>query len=291
MLDFDLLDDPAFIGFVKSPEYATYLILRRYVWRGGAKRVHFLDLQTLYEQERLLVSSVSHQKIAKRLRLKDVTRVSKHLTKLQKDGLIKRIRTGRQNVYVLGEWLDISEQKDGSKRVEWFYLDRKFGQNPDLAHQAKSELVQTPKQTWLGEPSLYKRNKNKENITVRNVNGFKTIDFENLPHPEIEAEADPPKTTRGRGDVSWFDRLRQLPDLEQDPDKAEYIAQDLILARFEDEQSLPAYRIIAAKVPEATIRQAISEIDQDGAREPVKAFMHRMKLFTERKSEKPKGDP
>ena len=66
----------------------------------------------------------------------------------------------------------------------------------------------------------------------------------------------------------------------------EYIAQDVILARFEDEQSLPAYRIIAAKVPEAAIRQTISEIDQDGAREPVKAFTHRMKRFTERKSEK-----
>ena len=80
---------------------------------------HFLNLHHLYENDKLLVCSISNEKIASLLQLKDLTRVSKQLTKLEKYGVVKRIRTGRQNIYVLGEWYDYSEGKDGSKRLEW----------------------------------------------------------------------------------------------------------------------------------------------------------------------------
>src|SRR5213080_1353716 len=141
LIDFELVDDPRFLEFVNTAEFGSYLVLRRYIWRGGEDKPHFLDLHKLYEEDRLLVCSISNEKIAKQLGLKDVTRVSKLLTKLEDYGVIKRIRTGRQNIYILGEWYDYSEAKDGSKKLEWFYLEQKFSvSKSDLAKTAKSDL-------------------------------------------------------------------------------------------------------------------------------------------------------
>jgi hypothetical protein len=159
LLDFELIDDPSFLDFVSAAEFGTYLILRRFIWRGGDNKPHFLNLHNLYEKNKLLVSSISNEKLASLLKLNDLTRVSKQLTKLEKYGVIKRIRTGRQNIYVLGEWYDYSEGKDGSKRLEWFYLEQKFGvsKKADLAQKAKSELHPQTGQTWPKEPILIEK--------------------------------------------------------------------------------------------------------------------------------------
>jgi hypothetical protein len=153
LLDFALIEDPRFLDFVSAAEFGTYLILRRYIWRGGEDKPHFLDLHRLYEHDKLLVCSISNEKIASLLKLNDLTRVSKQLTKLETYGVMKRIRTGRQNIYVLGEWYDYSENQDGSKRLEWFYVEQKFGiRNSDLAQKAKSELHAHTGQTWRVSP-------------------------------------------------------------------------------------------------------------------------------------------
>ena len=283
MFDFALLDDPNFLEFVKAPVYATYLLQRRHIWRGGQRRVGNLDLCHLYEEQRLLPSLVDHHQIAAQLRLKDPTRISKHVSELEQIGVLKRIRTGRQNVYVLGEWLDISEEQDGSKRVEWFYLDRKFGKKSDLAWHAKSELVKTPNQSWRRGPSQSwrgepNRNKNKEdkyinNNTTVNVNGFENADLQKTPNQPQPADTKQLASTNG------FELLKQLPDLQLHSDEVDYIAKEIILKEYQDDRSLPAYRLIAAKVPQPIISTAISEIRVDGARTPVKAFMYRMKEY------------
>jgi hypothetical protein len=94
LIDFELVDDPRFLEFVNTAEFGSYLVLRRYIWRGGEDKPHFLDLHKLYEEDRLLVCSISNEKIAKQLGLKDVTRVSKLLTKLEGYGVIKRLEQG-----------------------------------------------------------------------------------------------------------------------------------------------------------------------------------------------------
>ena len=166
LLDFALIDDPRFLDFVSAAEFGTYLILRRFIWRGGENKPHFLNLHTLYETDKLLVCSISNDKIASLLHLHDLTRVSKQLTKLERYGVVKRIRTGRQNIYVLGEWYDYSEAKDGSKRLEWFYLEQKFGvSTSDLAQKAKSELHPQTGQTWPKEPNI-NIEENREKNTV-----------------------------------------------------------------------------------------------------------------------------
>ena len=125
------------------------MILRRHVWRGGEKTPHYLGLHELYEQERLLASSISRERLAAKLGLRDVTRVSKHLTKLEQAGVVQRMRTGRQSIYVLGEWVDYSEGNDGSKRIEWFYLDRVFGlDKADVAKRATSDDGKAARRTW-----------------------------------------------------------------------------------------------------------------------------------------------
>jgi hypothetical protein len=250
LLDFQLIDDPRFLEFVSSAEFGTYLILRRFIWRGGENKPHFLNLHNLYENDKLLVCSISNEKIASLLHLHDLTRVSKQLTKLERYGVVKRIRTGRQNIYVLGEWYDYSEGKDGSKRLEWFYLEQKFGvSKSDLAQKAKSELHADAGQTWLKKPNI-NIEENREKNTVNGV-------------------------VKG-GEKST---LQELPDLGDPPEKTAYIAKDIILKALGDEQSVKFYELVAAKIPEQVIREVLSEVRVDGARSPAKLFTYKIQRY------------
>ena len=249
LLDFALIDDPRFLDFVSAAEFGTYLILRRFIWRGGEDKPHFLNLHTLYETDKLLVCSISNDKIASLLHLHDLTRVSKQLTKLERYGVVKRIRTGRQNIYILGEWYDYSEAKDGSKRLEWFYLEQKFGvSTSDLAQKAKSELHPQTGQTWSKEPNI-NIEENREKNTVNGV-------------------------VKGREKST----LQKLPDLGEPPEKTDYVAKQ-ILKELGDEQSQRFYHLVAAKIPEGVIRETLAEVRVDGARDPARLFTYKIQRY------------
>jgi hypothetical protein len=249
LLDFELIDDPKFLEFVSASEFGTYLILRRFIWRGGENKPHFLNLHHLYENDKLLVCSISNDKIASLLHLHDLTRVSKQLTKLENYGVVKRIRTGRQNIYVLGEWYDYSEGKDGSKRLEWFYLEQKFGvSTSDLAQKAKSELHPQAGQSWSKEPNI-NIEENREKNTVNGV-------------------------VKGGGESA----LQKLPDLEDPPEKTAYVAEQ-ILKVLGDEKSQRFYHLVAAKIPEGVIRETLSEVRVDGARDPARLFTYKIQRY------------
>jgi hypothetical protein len=250
LIDFELTDDPRFLDFVSAAEFGTYLILRRFIWRGGESKPHFLNLHNLYETDKLLVCSISNDKIASLLHLNDLTRVSKQLTKLERYGVVKRIRTGRQNIYVLGEWYDYSEAKDGSKRLEWFYLEQKFGvSTSDLAQKAKSELHPQTGQTWPKEPNI-NIEENREKNTVNGV-------------------------VKGGIEKSV---VQQLPDLGEPAEKTEYVAQQ-ILKELGDKQSQRFYHLVAAKIPEVVIRETLAEVKADGARSPAKLFTYKIQRY------------
>jgi len=250
LLDFELIDDPRFLDFVSAAEFGTYLILRRFIWRGGENKPHFLNLHHLYENDKLLVCSISNDKIASLLHLHDLTRVSKQLTKLERYGVVKRIRTGRQNIYVLGEWYDYSEAQDGSKRLEWFYLEQKFGvSTSDLAQKAKSELHPQTGQTWPKEPNI-NIEENREKNTVNGV--VKGVEKSRLP---------------------------KLPDLGDPPEKTEYIARNVILKALGDEKSVKFYKLVAAKIPEGVIRETLAEVRADGARDPARLFTYKIQRY------------
>ncbi|MCC6457925.1 MAG: replication protein [Caldilineaceae bacterium] len=81
------------------------------------------------------------------------------------------------------------------------------------------------------------------------------------------------KTVNGDGSI-----FKTLPNLGQSRDKTLYVAH-AILEQLGDQQSAQFYQLIAAKVPEHVIYQALSQIKVDGAREPAKLFTHKMKLY------------
>jgi hypothetical protein len=280
LFDFKQLDDPAFLDFIGAAEFRTFLILLRYVWRGEN---HRLGLDELYKKEQKLVVAISREFMAKKLQLQDETRVSKHLKKLEDLKLIQRTRTGRETIFVVGEWIDISEERDGSAKKEWFYYERVFGKQrshdssnetrkggdeespiSDVAQNATSDMhktphqrrPETPHQMWRGEP---RSNKQTEinNLNNVNVNADK----------EKEGIAAEDKTD-----------LRKLPDLDQPKEKTKYLTEN-IAALLGDQHSQAFYYLVAAKVPESVIRHALADIKQGGARFPARVFTSRMKTY------------
>ncbi|MCB0094153.1 MAG: replication protein [Caldilineaceae bacterium] len=77
------------------------------------------------------------------------------------------------------------------------------------------------------------------------------------------------------GDESTF---KKLPVLDQPADKSAYVAES-IMAELQDAHSERFYNLIAARIPEDIIRQALAEIKADGADEPPKLFTHKMKIY------------
>ena len=72
--------------------------------------------------------------------------------------------------------------------------------------------------------------------------------------------------------------LQRLSDLDQPNEKTVYIAQ-FLLEELGDKQSEKFYRLVAAKIPEAVIREALSAIRVDGAEHPAKLFTYKMQRY------------
>jgi len=275
LFDFKQLDDPAFLDFIGTAEFKTFLILLRYIWRGGS---HRLGLDELYHRQQRLVAAVGRDFVAQKLGLTDPTRVSKHFSKLEDLKVIQRMRTGRETIFVLGEWIDISEENDGSTKKEWFYYERVFGKarqlvssnetrkgseedsTTDVAQNATSDVPneqhqiwpEKPHQTWPKTPRNNIQNNNKILKTV-NVNA----DFENRTQ----------KTD-----------LRKLPNIEQDTEKTKYIAEEIVSC-LGDKHSQAFYYLVSAKIPESEIWRALSEIKESNPQSPAAVFTSRMKNY------------
>ena len=79
--------------------------------------------------------------------------------------------------------------------------------------------------------------------------------------------------------MSILSVLRQLPDLGDPPEKTAYIVQHIILPALGDKKSHRFYQLVAAKIPEAVIRETLSQLRVDGARSPAKLFTYRMQRY------------
>ncbi|MFH0859290.1 MAG: replication protein [Patescibacteria group bacterium] len=77
-------------------------------------------------------------------------------------------------------------------------------------------------------------------------------------------------------------KIQKLPDISEQTEKTEYIAQD-ILNQLKDNHSLNFYRLVAKKIPETTIRQILSEIKSDGAKNPAKLFTYKITQYVKEK--------
>ena len=73
--------------------------------------------------------------------------------------------------------------------------------------------------------------------------------------------------------------LQQLQDLKQPLEQTAYIAEHVILPALGDKKSRRFYELVAAKIPEGVIRETLSQIKADGARDPAKLFTYRMQRY------------
>jgi hypothetical protein len=73
--------------------------------------------------------------------------------------------------------------------------------------------------------------------------------------------------------------LRELPDLGDPPEKTAYIVHDVILPVLGDEQSRKFYELVAAKIPEGVVRETLSEVRVDGARDPARLFTYKIQRY------------
>ena len=116
LLDFKDLDNPDFLAFVRSPEFSTYLLMRRYIWRS--LEAHTMGLDDLYRAG-YLACSLDREKISEHLGGVSTRTISSDLAALERREIVSVRHTGRQNIYLLGRW----GEEEGI-RYEIFFLDR-----------------------------------------------------------------------------------------------------------------------------------------------------------------------
>jgi len=117
MIDFRDLDNPRFMAFTRSPEFSTYLTMRRHIWRSLTQ--HSRGIEQLYAQG-YLCCGLSREKIAKSIGGEISKRtVTNDIARLVELRVIAILGTGYDQVFVLGRW----EKKEGV-HVEYYYLDR-----------------------------------------------------------------------------------------------------------------------------------------------------------------------
>jgi len=116
LIDFQDLENPEYLAFVRSPEFSTYLLMRRHIWRS--RQPHFMALEALYEKG-FLACSLDRERIAEQLGGVSIRTVTNDLSQLEQRGIIAVQHTGRQNIYLLGRW-----GEDDGARYETWYVDR-----------------------------------------------------------------------------------------------------------------------------------------------------------------------
>ena len=243
-IDFKLLENKKFMDFLGTSAFKTYIVLRRNVWRSNEE--HYMGLHKYYDKG-LLTCSLDREKISE-ITAVAVNNISHHLTDLEEKSIVQRIRTGKQNVYVLGEWVDVlgSEYRE----VEWYFMEGVFGiSKEDLMLNVRSRVTKSLGQTYRSALD----NNNQDNKEENTVNGVVKGGEKNT--------------------------LQQLPDLGEPPEKIEYIAKDIILKALGDEKSAKFYELVAAKIPEQVIRETLSEVKSDGARSPAKLFTYKIQRY------------
>src|SRR5215211_5947305 len=116
LIDFRDLENPDYLAFVRSPEFSTYLLMRRHIWRS--RQPHHMGLEALYAHG-FLACSLDRERMAEQLGGVSTRTVSNDLTQLERRQVISVQHTGRQNIYVLGRW----GEDDGAYYETWF-IDR-----------------------------------------------------------------------------------------------------------------------------------------------------------------------
>jgi len=145
--------------------------------------------------------------------------------------------------------------------------------------QEKGDEPTTYQLNIIGEPK-------KNNHTPRGVKNTPGGGVENTPPPsdknsptqETHSQETVDNTVNGVVKGAEIKSIQQLQDLDQPKEKTAYIAQ-YVLDELGDQQSRKFYALVAAKIPETVIREALSAIRVDGAENPAKLFTYKMQRY------------
>jgi len=122
-IHFSAIDSsPLWCEFMASPEFATWAILCRYIWR--AESGSRLGLHNLYK-EGFLACSVTIDKIVGHFQdNRGRSTVIGDLKRLEERQIIERYRQTKPTIYLLGRWEHRYEQGRLRRiRVEWLYAE------------------------------------------------------------------------------------------------------------------------------------------------------------------------
>lgn len=147
------------------------------------------------------------------------------------------------------------------------------------------------KQSGLNKPNTYyllplkidlsQKNpkiKDTTNMSPPDTTNMSTLDTTNMSHKVYSLELYSKPLTVSSNKKNSKSNLKILPDLNQPQEKIQYIAEE-ILNKLGDQHSQKFYYLVASRVPEQVIRNALSEIKADGARNPAKVFTYRMEQY------------
>ncbi len=198
--EFDLLDfSPKYIRFVKSPEYTTYLLLRRRI-----RRRSFNKKVTEYLKKDYLVASVSLNELAL-LQEVSVSRVSQYISELRNKWNVLKTgkRTGRELIYVLGKY----SYEDG-KRTEILYDDT-FAREVEERKREKELMGQSEGRKISLEEFLANIVKPNSTQSLAELN----TEFSS---PKLRTRDNPaPKSVCGEGIDNRIDKRRDKKDLPE----------------------------------------------------------------------------
>ncbi len=202
LLDFADLDNPDFLSFTRSPEFSTYLVMRRHVWRS--RDPHYMGLHALYA-DGTLACSLEREQIAELLKLSLVS-ISNDIQALARRAVIESRRTGRQNIFVLGRWVE-----DEGAYYEHFHLDRLYVRSKENLISGlrdardKETLTSDDNQTHPSEVKkslAINRERNREENTEENRERNRS----NIRSTSLQKKK---SGTRGRGPAQTTETLTQ----------------------------------------------------------------------------------
>ena len=185
LIDFQDLENPEYLSFVRSPEFSTYLLMRRHIWRS--RQPHFMGLEELYDQG-YLACSLDRERIGEQLGGVSIRTVSNDLAQLEKRGVIAVQHTGRQNIYLLGRWGD----DEGALYETWF-VDRLHvreeenfpsdGRTPEAYIREEENFPSEMKKTTISDQQYLapknregKKEENREDVEDSNTTLSKIIE-------------------------------------------------------------------------------------------------------------------
>ena len=266
---------PRFAGFVRPRQNWFKLpnewtdITAAITSLAELKVVEYVLKHTWGYQEYGLTKQITTDEFMHGRRRKDGTRIDRG-TGLSNRSVIDGLRKAIQHGYLLEEVNDLDRG-----RVKKYYALRmqvldEDGESPSAPQTSKDEAVQT------GVKILHSSLKNLH-TAVENVHPRSKHSSYRTEKDTLERYFKPLN-----GNRSIF---KKLPLLKQSKDKTEYVA-ELIMEKLKDSHSKRFYNLIAARIPEDVIRQALAEIKADGADNPPKLFTHKMKIYAVQKLKK-----